>query len=124
MKDQPIKARIEVLSVIEQSDAIRGSKVEHRWCFIGKLIRDEHADEGQSMQVPMRIVRENWGKRLCVATPGSILRVEGHFKKYNGGLELQIVRGEIESLATYIDGYEPTQKPHGSWSWFSPFHVA
>lgn len=116
-KEQPVKGRVEVLGVITQASFTRGNKVESRWNFVGQLLPPDPDGTARPLELPMRIVRENWGKKLSIATPGSILVVEGRLKKFNGQLELHIVRGEIESSSTYPDGYKPAQRPDGSWRW-------
>lgn len=111
--------RVQVLSVIAPDHILRGNVAEGRWNFLGALLPPDSSSGGDAVQFRMRLVRDNWGRKLCKATPGSILKIEGHFKKFNGVLELHIVRGEIESSATFFDGYQPTQRPHGEWRWLA-----
>lgn len=114
-KKEVHECQVVVTTVITATPRIRGGKVEILYEFDGLLLR-----QGSSTRIRCRIVRDNWAKKLCRATPGSTLKVEGYIHSFGSGVEFHITRGWISENAHYVDGYKPFQRPDGSWRWFGP----
>jgi len=113
--DKQIHERcIRVTSIITPVPRIRGGKVETLYEFNGLFL-----GQGSSTPIHCRIVRDNWAKKLCKATPGSVLQVKGYIHSFGPGVEFHITHGWISEEAHYVDGYKPTFHADGTWHWLS-----
>jgi len=68
--------------------------------------------------IQVRLIRERSVEALRRVLPGSTIRFDGYFSTKYGGRELHILRGEIVHRAQLIDGYQPRDRPDGTWRWF------
>jgi len=110
---EPFSGTLRVLSVPRPKEHLNRGRYELQYEFMAAVLQP-------SMRggIQVRLIRERSVEALRRVLPGSTIRFDGYFSTKYGGRELHILRGEIVHRAQLIDGYQPRDRPDGTWRWF------